>query len=540
MGSHLAFALSALFALQQTTCALPNNQHRLEGRAYSRPCTAATFPKPNILGAQILSVNAMTVMNSTGLGVDIPGLSIVNRTNYCQVNVTYTHPGVGDSLTVQTLLPLEGWNGRFVGIGGGGFTAGALSIFSDQFMNAGYACAFTDGGLPSQDGGDPKNWALKSANNVDYQRLIDFAWKSLDELPKIGKQMVQDYYGKPPSKSYWRGCSTGGRQGLISAQRFPENYDGILAEAPAAYWTQLLPTLFSPTAVMNDEGYYPEACELDAITQFGIDACDGLDGVKDGIVSAPDLCKFDPRSVVGKSFTCGATNKTVTAKGAAVVSRIWHGVTKKDGSFLWYPYNVGADLTQTAHTTQYLNGTRGAVPNGLGEEWLQWFVLKDPNVNLATAKYPEFEDLFYRSVQEYDSIIGTSDADLSKFKAAGGKMITWHGTQDPLIPPGSSIHYWSSVNATVPQTDDFYRLFLGPGNGHCGPKLTNPLATGYYPATVFQQLVDWVEKGIAPTQLLGTDLLQRTQPLCQWPLVARYTGKGNSSSAASFTCAKSY
>ncbi|KAH6712499.1 Tannase/feruloyl esterase [Leptodontidium sp. MPI-SDFR-AT-0119] len=507
-------------------------------------CDALSFTTLELFGAEILAIRAAPKYNSTELNVSPFGMITVS---YCAANVTYTHPGYNDTIVViQMRLPLSGWNGRFLGLGGGGFVMGNFLAYGAAAVQQGYAVAITDGGHDIITG-DPSLWTLKSPGNVNYPLFIDFASRALDDLPKISKQVIKSFYGKPPSYSYWRGCSTGGRQGLMSAQRYPDNYDGILAEAPAAYWTRFLTGDFFPAVIMNEEGYYPENCELDGFTAAATKACDELDNVKDGIIAAPELCHYDPHSSIGQSFDCHNITKTLTAQGANVVAKIWQGVFSGNGSFLWYPFSRGTNLTSVANITECAYGTRGPNPFSLAEQWLQYFVLKDPNVNIRNLTYDGFESLFHKSIQEYESIIGTSDADLSAFKNAGGKMITWHGTQDELIPTDNSVEYWSNVNGLISGTDDFYRLFLGPGLAHCGPSGISLTSTGlsggkgYYPTDPLGSLIEWVEKGVAPATLSTIEpSTNHSQPLCPYPLVAKWDGKGDSGVATSYTCAESY
>lgn len=498
-----------------------------DGATPSQHCTTSTFKKPTLFGGEITSIVAAEVHNYS--------LEATNTTNlnYCSVNVTYTHPGYKDSVLVEVWLPLTGWNSRFLGVGGGGYAAG-YDTQMGPFVQQGYVAAVTNAGLIHNDS-SPATWALNSPGNVNYDLLVNFASKSLGDLPIIGKAIAKDFFGTLPKHSYWSGCSNGGRQGLVSAQRYPNNYDGILAAAPAAYWTRLLPSLLWAQVVMHEVGHYPPLCEFEAFTAAAIQACDGLDGVVDGVISAPQLCTFNPHSVVGTKFNCSGTQETLSAQAATIVQKIWQGPRTTNGSFIWYGYDKDASLSIVANTTHFSNGTGTSNPWIVGSSWYTYFLAKDPNFDFTAITYNDYDRLTHQSIQEYDSVIGDADPDLSAFKAAGGKMITWHGVADEIIPTNNSIRYHEDVKALDPNVDDFYRLFLAPGIGHCGG------GPGYYPADALDALVSWVEKDVAPTKLSGVSLVTGgSQPLCEYPQVARWDGSNNSSLASAYTCEMSY
>lgn len=224
------------------------------------------------------------------------------------------------------------------------------------------------------------------------------------------------------------------------AQRYPTAYDGIVAGAPAIYWTEFFPSIQWPQQFMEMTGKYPHGCEIDAIVAGALSACDGLDGVMDGVIAKSTDClgHFDPFALIGDSFHCQQTNSTmrITEAAAAVVNATWQGMTTEQGERAWYGLLPPADLTGNSPTsygqpgvaaTNCTAGTCTGQPVILGLQWLQLFVAKDPTLDFSNLTHAEFDTLVHQSGQEYRSIIGTDDPDLTRFRNAGGKMITFHG-----------------------------------------------------------------------------------------------------------------
>lgn len=266
----------------------------------------------------------------------------------------------------------------------------------------------------------------------------------------FAKQLIEQFYGRPAEYSYWSGCSQGGRQGLMLAQKYPDAYDGIAAAAPAINWAQFIPAASWAQVVMSITGQYPRKCEVDALTDAAVSACDPLDGVTDGLISDESQCAFDPFTLVGKTTHCPSTNTTmIISEAAATIANLtWTGPRKVNGDFLWHGVGHQARLTGAdapagttsdlgyASTSCTANGTCTGVSTGLGEEWLRLFVKKDAKWSFRDiANVEEYVRLFQAGVQEYNSIIGTADADLSLFRDAGGKLLTYHGLVS--TPPAS-------------------------------------------------------------------------------------------------------
>ena len=359
-------------------------------------------------------------------------------------------------------------------------------------VNHGYSAGGTDGG---HNGSKPtETWALLSPGNVNLYLLQDFASVALNDMTVIGKQVTQSFYGKKIKKSYWNGCSTGGRQGLMLAQRYPNAYDGILAQSPAINWCPFSNAQFWPQQVMDELQYYPSPCELNAIRDAAIKACDSLDGLKDGVVGAPGLCHFNPFSVVGKPYSCNTgsngTSGRITSKGATVAAKTYQGPRSAHGAFQWYGLTPDAAWTSLANTTCSSDGrTCKGVPFAIAEDWIRLFIQKDPNFDPTKMSQAEWDTVFHKSFQ-FASIIETSDPDLSAFKQAGGKMITWHGMADQTIFFNGTVDYFQRVLHEDPRARDFYRFYMAPGVAHCGG------GAGAVPTNPLDQLVKWLRKAM--------------------------------------------
>ncbi|XXH00937.1 hypothetical protein Hte_007288 [Hypoxylon texense] len=518
--------------------------------SFVEACVPSTFA-PSFFGAEILSIQASVVSNFTayvdgGDRYTAPSVRVQDA-SFCNVTVTYTHPGYEDKINAEAWLPIDNWNGRFLAHGGGGHRAGRFPLAYQGMAGAihdGFATITTDAGLEfTEEVMVP--WALLSPGNVNLHKLQNLASIGPRDLAIIGKSLIKSFYGRPPSYSYWNGCSQGGRQGLMLAQRYPTAFDGIAAVAPAVYWSETLFNIFWPEQVMRMLGEYPHMCELDAITAAAISKCDGLDGVTDGIVAEVDECRanFNPFDLVGTVIPCAQANANIpiSRAAAAVANASWGGIVSPTGEQLWYGLSIDADLTCNGRSagqlcvasTKCTNGNCVPLRNPLGSQWIQHFVAKDSNFNLDNVTHEQFIDLLRASQQQYTSIIGTSDPDLSEFKKAGGKMLTYHGA-DSIIPLKHTEVYYGKVSEVVDGVQDFYRFFPVPGLGHC--------MGGYQqPTSLFAQLQAWVENGTAPesspVSFSGPDGVTQNRILCPWPRKARFNSScGDAAKAECWSC----
>ncbi|MEV6182798.1 DUF6351 family protein [Streptomyces sp. NPDC052015] len=496
-------------------------------------CSAPSVKAP--AGTEVESVTAVSQEGGTINGTGVLGGSASGVPAFCEVTVTLTHPGAGDHAKVRTWLPADGWNGRFQGLGGAAYLAGDNGVGLGTAVKNGYAAVSTDAGV-----GDALDtgWALNSEGQVNTALLKNFASRSQHEAAVVGKEVVDAVYGKRPTYSYFTGCSTGGRQGYMEAQRYPDDYDGILADAPAVHWDEFEVATLWPQVVMSNEKTYPSPCEFTAFTNAAVKACDSLDGVKDGLVNDSSRCDFDPRRLIGTKVVCEGKELTITAADATVVRKIWDGPRTASGQKLWYGVPVGADISALAgHTESDADGNVTGAPFPVPAAWARLWVAKDPSLDLSKITYAGFTQLFKQSQAEYDKVIGTDDPDLSGFRKSGGKLLTWHGEVDQYIPTQGTVQYRQKVERELGGTkkvDDFYRLFLAPGTNHCG------LNGGDGSADGLAALTAWVEHGKAPktlpATLINADGQNVTRDLCSYPQVSRYKGYGDPAVASSFTC----
>jgi pimeloyl-ACP methyl ester carboxylesterase len=437
---------------------------------------------------------------------------------FCRVALT-----VSPQIRIEVWLPKDSWNGRYRGEGGGGYAGQISSGGLAAGIRAGYATASTDTGHPASAGG---TFALNPDGTLNRQLIADFAERSLHELAIKAKALISAYYGAPPTFSYWNGCSTGGRQGLIAAQRFPQEYDGLVIGAPAINWDRFIPSEIWPQIVMNKTAGGPiSATKLTAVTKAAVAACDASDGVRDGIINDPRKCLYDPAALVCKAGDDPAT--CVSPEEANAVRKIWNGPTSASGQRLWFGLERGTPL----------NGLAGTNPFPIATSHLQYWIRQDPKFDWRTLSEADFEAAFTASQQKFHTVIGTDDPNLQAFRQRGDKMIIWHGEADPLIFPRGTVNYFERVlaqNGGRQQVDQFARLFLAPGVGHCGG------GEGPGPTGLFETVVNWVEKGVAPATIPASRRRENgtmlSRPLCAYPMTAKWTGSGSTDDAASFVC----
>lgn len=536
----------------------------LQVQARNASCSKETFrslslPNIHILDWNITTSNNVPLVESAGLYAQ-PGFTLEDTVNLCRVNIRYTHPGQNDSINTYIGLPLEpeDWNGRFLMVGGGGWTAGEEPDIALP-VKAGFSSATTDGGHATP--GNNATWGLVSPGNTNWPALTDFASVALVEAAKLGKQATAAYYGKKANYSYWNGCSTGGRQGYMMAQRYPEEFDGIAASAPAINWAKFLVAEYFPVLMADLLGMsnalsavstiansssidvQPPACVLQAFTDAAIAACDTLDGVKDGIISLPGQCFFDASSIVGQSVNCTKPSGTIvlTDAHAELVNSMWDGPRSTDGRFAWYGLLKDAPLTGLLPTTCTTIDNCTISPFQISASWIQTFLQKDSTYDVRSMSREQYDAFFRQSVDEYTSVMATDNSDLTNLRQAGTKLLTWHGLQDPLISANGTVDYYNRVLANPANRDvsDYYRFFLAPGVGHCGR------GTGFDPSSTFlNAIIAWVENGTAPDTLQssgaavgGTNTtVNRTADLCPYPSILTFIG-GDPNEVSSFTCA---
>jgi len=357
--------------------------------------------------------------------------------------------------------------------------------------------------------------------------VIDFGYRAIHETAVAAKALIAAFYGAPPKHAYFNSCSNGGRQALMEAQRYPADYDGIVAGAPANDWTHLLAggAELAQTVAQTPAAFIPPAT-FPAIEAATLAACDALDGLQDGLISDPRECRFDPASLLCKG---GETDRCLTAPQVALMQDIYAGPRTAKGQSLYYGYSPGAE----------------AGPGG----WAAWITGSAPEKSLGFGfSIPFFSQMVYqnpawdyrdfdaqRDVKAADaklaSILNATDPDLKKFRDRGGKLILYHGWSDPAIPPLNAIHYYESAVAKMGAAGSasFLRLYMVPGMQHCGG---GPGPNVFDMATPLER---WVEDAAAPGSILATRG-PRSRPLCPYPQVARWSGTGSTGDAANFSC----
>lgn len=442
---------------------------------------------------------------------------------YCQVNILFGN-NANQNINIRVGLPLNArdggtggvqgaWNGRTQGIGGGG-CAGSLAVNAP--VNTGYVGSGNDLG---HSGGNCEP-GVNADGTYNLQFINDFIRNGIKEQVLFSKAVAARYYGQKPAYNYWNGCSTGGRQGYLLAQELPRELDGILASAPAIYWTRFQTAQMWGQIVMKDLVGGPiAAAKMNQASASAVAACDAGDGVTDGIIDDPRTCKFSATANICGVPGAPATN-CLTPQEAAAIDKIWDGPRNGDGNRIWFGLDRGTALTG-------LNGTN---PFALGVTQFHW----DEHDLLFDWKtvtgdgYAQVAQDGSRNIADVTDTFGNLDT----FKRQGGKLLTFVGGNDQLIYPRGVINYYRVMADRYGDFDrlqHFYRLFRAPGVGHCGG------GAGPQPQNLFGALVDWVENGNAPETILATTAT-RSRPLCPYPETAIYNGSGSTDDAANFHC----
>jgi feruloyl esterase len=382
-----------------------------------------------------------------------------------------------------------------------------------EAVRAGYASASTDTGHVGGRG----TFALDHP-----EKLADFSWRSEHEMTVKAKAVIQAFYGSAPRLSYWNGCSTGGRQGLKEAQMFPDDYDGIIAGAPA---NRTAISLWIADAVLKDPASYIPPAKYPIIHQAAINACDNKDGLKDGLIDDPRKCDFDPKVLLCKA---GDGAECLTTPQVKAAKQIYSpAINPRTGKQLFASLVAGTELGWGAQA-------QGPEPSANIYDQYRYVVFKDQNWDWKTF---DFDRDAARGDLPENLVMNATDPDMTAFFSHGGKLLLYHGWSDPQVPTLNTITYFKSVVDVMggaPNASKSVRLFLAPGMGHCGGG-EGPNAFDKVGA-----LERWVEQGQAPDVLIASHTtgtkVDRTRPLCPYPQVARYTGNGSIDDASNFVC----
>jgi hypothetical protein len=443
---------------------------------------------------------------------------------FCRVAATLT-PMADSDIKVEVWLPASEWNGKFVGIGNG-IWAGQISYAEmGPALARGYAVAATDTGHVGN--------GLTAEFAVGHpEKLVDFAYRAVHEMTVTAKQLVRDFYGSAPKLSFWNSCSTGGRQGLMAAHRYPDDYDAISAMAPANPMTDLMTqTMWVAYQALRTPAAALTPAKLGMVHKAVVAQCDAADGLKDGLIGRPDACHFDPgvlQCKAGESADCLNADQVTALRG------IYGGVRDASGKQLLPGFPVGSEL-------QLALLLAGPEPFPVATSYFRMLVFADqPNWDWRKMDYGQ--DVV-RSRAYGGEMLNIPPDGLQAFFARGGKLLLSHGWADGLIPANNTLAFYRGLYQALPakQAEESLRLFMAPGMNHCrggeGPSAFDTLGT----------IDHWRSDGVAPERIVATRVADPTpgaaklpplsRPLCPFPTVAKYKGSGSPDEAENFVCA---
>ncbi len=459
----------------------------------------------------------------------------ITSSGFCRVKMTLT-PSSDSNIHAEVWLPpADRWNQKFLGVGNGGLSGNIWYTSMARPLNSGYAVANSDLGHTEPDA----DWALGHP-----EKLADYAHRGDHVTALAAKRIVTEYYGSGPARSYFHGCSNGGHQALMEAQRYPEDYDAIVAGAPWNEWTR-------QNVAFAWRAKYLETFNRDKLPMINaavVKACGGRDGghASDGYLNDPRTCRFDPKVLQCKGASAA---DCLTADEVVAVDAIYRGVRTPAGARLYPGYERGSETGWSGSIGSFSTNLWRSMVNKPGD----WDVHKfdfaaDPQVIEKTLA----------------PLIDSNRVDLSAFRRRGGKILMWHGWTDTTLEPRNAINYYGKVianqaertgkdpksPAALADVQEFFRLFMAPGVNHCGGGL-GPNSSFAYTMTatpgpddpdhdILAALDRWVVNGIAPDTLIASHSTEgkvdRTRPICVYPKLAKYSGQGDPNDPRSFTC----
>ncbi len=474
-----------------------------------------TMPDVTINGAAIVAAGGFSPPGSSA-SLPVP--------EFCRVEAT-ARPTRDSEIKFEVWIPAtEAWNGKFQGVGNGGYQGSISYGAMANALRRGYATASTDTGHVGDD-------VIFGQDHPE--KVIDYGYRAIHVMTDAAKLVIRNATGRFAERSYFVGCSAGGHQALSEAQRYPGDYDGIVAGAPANDRIRQTFGFLASWVATHDGAGAPllTPAKLALLTRSVTAACDANDGLKDGLVDDPRRCRFDPATLACKAGSDEAA--CLTPPQVAAAQRMYEGTrSPRTGALIYTGWPRGSEaFGEPANQgwRQYILDPKE--PSRLGV--FKYFLFHNPNWDFRTVDLDR--DLAY--AEQQIPHIAAVDTNLAPFKRRGGKLLVYSGWVDPVVPPQTAVAYYEGVVKTMggqAQTQDFFRLFMAPGMGHCaggpGPSQFNAL----------EALEQWVEAGKAPEQLVATHStagkVDRSRPLCVYPKVARYTGKGSTDEAANFTC----
>jgi tannase/feruloyl esterase len=434
---------------------------------------------------------------------------------FCRVALTIK-PSSDSDIKSEVWLPLSGWNGKFMQVGNGAWGGSIQYGPLGEGLQRGYAVASTDTGHTGTDA----SFAVGHP-----EKLIDFGYRSVHETAAQGKSTVAALYGMAPRLSYFNGCSGGGRMSFMEAQRFPEDFDGVIAGAPGYNRTDgAFQSLGAAQGTHKDPASFIPASKYPALHQAAVNACDAIDGLKDGLITDPTKCQFDP----GVLACTGLDGPSCLTPPQVVAARRIYApvIDPKTGKEVFAGLEPGSEMHWAA-----ISGER---PHEMYHDLARFIVFQDANWDFRTLDVSKHLELARKAD---GGVLTAASPDLRPFVGRGGKLLIYHGWEDQNISPRMSVDYYKNVVDTMgkSQVDDAVRLFMVPGMGHCGG------GDGPNTFDMIAALEQWREHGKAPAQILASRSadghVMRTRPLCPYPQVAKYKGTGSIDKAENFACA---
>ena len=473
-------------------------------------------PQCDRLSALVLPNATITLVRAVAAGTVEP--SFTAPAAFCRVAATLK-PTADSDIKIEVWMPVDGWNGKFQAVGNGAFSGAIAYGAMRTALARGYATASTDTGHTG-------NTASFAPGHPE--KVVDFGWRAVHEMTIAAKRIITAHYEQAPRYAYWNGCSAGGRQAMQEAQRFPADFDGIVAGAPGLDWTGRAGQALRVAKPLetSEAARLPQAARV-LLHEAALHACDALDGVKDGLIGDPERCRFDPAVLQCASATATGC---LTSAQVETARRIYASATNPKTGREIGGLQPGSELGWTD-----LGWTASARATGLDQ--FRFVVFADPAWTVARF---DFDADIARADTVDGGTINALDPNLAPFFDRGGKLIQYHGWSDPQISPSNSTAYYRRVLAALGGKADVaasHRLFMVPGMGHCGggegPNTFDMLAA----------LERWVEQRQAPDQIPAAHStggrVDRTRPLCPFPRVATYKGSGSTDEAANFVCAPS-
>jgi feruloyl esterase len=508
--------------------------------------TAAVLPASAAAQCENLSRTALpnttiTTAESVSAGKFTPPYgSTLDVQAFCRI-AGVLRPSKDSYIRFEVWLPAAGWNEKYLGVGNGGFAGSIDYRAMAGNLKRGYATAATDTGHEA-DAADA-SWAYRHP-----EKMIDFGYRALHETTVNAKLLIQAFYEQAPRRSYFDSCSDGGREALMEAQRFPEDFDGILAGAPANAWTHLFAggVDVARSVLGKPEGYI-SSTKLPAITAAVMKACDAQDDLKDGILNDPSHCHFDASVLLCKGTE---SRSCLMQRQIASLKKIYSGGQDSQGRTIFPGLIPGGEDPGWAEWVIGF-GPGGSFGTVYTENYFRYMVYNDPAWNVLSANVDQAERM---ADEKTAQALNATDPNLRQFSDRGGKLILYHGWNDQAISPWGTIAYYNSVVAKMgtQKTERFVRLYMVPGMQHCfgGPGTTSFGQLGTTTAKgpehgVYTALEEWVENGTAPGDPIGTKYkgndpakgVLMMRPLCAYPAIARYRGSGDPNEDTNWACA---